>query len=64
MFLLLSVSGQVWMRSCVTIGATQKRAFDILLSRKGSRLNTFAMLIVSGLWPRSFFGSSIGARRR
>ena len=64
MFLPLSVSGQVWMRSCVTIGATQKRAFDVLLSKKVSRLNTFDMLIVLGLLPRLFFGCSIEARRR
>ena len=64
MFLRLSVSGQVWMRSCVTIGATQKRPFGVLLSKKVSRLNTFDMLIVSGLLPRLFFGCSIEARRR
>ena len=64
MFLPLSVSGQVWMKSCVTIGATQKQAFGVLSRKKVSRLNTFDMLIASGLLPRLFFGCSIEARRR
>ena len=64
MSLPLSVSGQVWMKSCFTIGATQKRPFGVLLSRKVSRLNRFDMLTASGLLPRLFFDCSTEVRRR
>ena len=63
MFLPLSVSGQVWMRSWVIIGATQKRPFCVLFSNKASRLNTFDMLTALGLLPRLFFGCLIEAPR-
>src|SRR4030095_12757934 len=64
MYLRLSVSGQVWMRNFVIIGATQKRRFGVLLSKKASRLKTFDMRIASGLFPRLFFACSIEACRR
>ena len=52
----LSVSGQAWIRSYITIVATQKRPFGVLLSKKVSLLNRFAMQIASGLLLRLFFG--------
>jgi len=44
------------MRSYITIVATQKRPFDVLLSKKVSLLNRFDMQTVSGLLLRLFFG--------
>ena len=58
MYLRLRVSGQVWMRNFATIGATQKRPFGALLSKKVSSLKTPDMQIASGLLPCLFFGCS------
>jgi len=63
MCLRLSVFGQVWMRNFVTIGATRKRRFGVLLSKKALRLKTFDMQTASGLFPHLFFTCSIETRR-
>ncbi len=55
MCLRLSAFGQVWMRNFVTIGATRRQRFGVLLSKKASRLKTFDTQTASGLFPRLFF---------